>query len=244
MGWYSEFRSIYWQLRSLFDPSDPLTSFNRHLARRFITHFPGAVATKHNVIPTEGHILKSQARYFQGLVLHHLSVKSVAEIGFNAGHSSWVFLSSRPDITVTSFDLGEHEYVHMTKSLIDSRFPGRHELITGDSQITVPAYAAMNPERRFDLIFIDGGHDIDVAKADVANLRLLATSSTIVIMDDLNPLRGSSKGPIIAWTDAQREGFIHEDLRLHDGFPIVDALPNEIKEASEVWALGHYLDLP
>ena len=33
------------------------------------------------------------------------------EIGFNAGHSSAVFLGTRNDIEITSFDLGAHDYV-------------------------------------------------------------------------------------------------------------------------------------
>jgi hypothetical protein len=44
-------------------------------------------------------------------------------------------------------------------------FPGRHELITGDSRETVPAFADEYPTRAFDLIYIDGGHDYEIAKA-------------------------------------------------------------------------------
>ena len=118
-------------------------------------------------IPTEGYMLKSQAQFFHQMMLHEPWVRDVLEVGFNGGHSSWIFLSSRPDVKVTSFDLGEHGYVQMTKSIVDGLAPGRHELILGDSRDTIPEFVENNVGRQFDLIYIDGGHDFDVAQADI-----------------------------------------------------------------------------
>jgi len=104
--------------------------------------------------------------------------KKIMEIGFNAGHSSEVFLN-HTRAHVTSFDLGEHSYVSHAKEYIDAYYPNRHTLVIGDSTTTVPKCNDI-----FDVIFIDGGHDYDVASADLQNCRRLAHKDTIVIMDD------------------------------------------------------------
>ena len=38
---------------------------------------------------------------------------------------------------------------------------------------------------KFDVIFIDGGHDYDIAKEDMENCMLLAHKDTVVILDDV-----------------------------------------------------------
>ena len=242
LGWRIGLQSIGRELRSFVDPFDPLQPFNRRLAWAFATQFPKAVAAAHSFIPTEGHMLKSQARFFQRMMVQQPWVTNVAEVGFNGGHSSWIFLSSRPDVTVTSFDLGDHEYVTMSKSLIDRLFPGRHQLVIGDSRLTLPAFSESQPKRKFDLIYIDGGHDYEVARADLNHCRLLATNRSVVIIDDLIPHKSWGAGPARAWIDAQREGLIHEDVLIEDGFPVVGTFASEIEEKGQVWALGHYLD--
>ena len=108
----------------------------------------------------------------------------VMEIGFNAGHSAEVFLKNNSTLTLTSFDIGIHEYVNAAKGYIDTVYPGRHTLILGDSQQTVPAYLENNKDAKFDVIFIDGDHTYEVAKADMENCFHLAHKDTIVLLDD------------------------------------------------------------
>jgi len=109
---------------------------------------------------------------------------NVMEIGFNGGHSAEVFLENNPTLTLTSFDLGYHYYVPIAKEYIDATYPGRHTLILGDSTVTVPKYISENKGKKFDVIFIDGGHHYYVANADVGNSRALATNDTLIILDD------------------------------------------------------------
>jgi predicted O-methyltransferase YrrM len=111
----------------------------------------------------------------------------VMEIGFNAGHSADVFLRHNPKITLTSFDLGDHsyhQYIYAAKEFIDLTHPNRHTLILGDSTITVPQFIDGNKDIKFDFIFIDGGHDYEIAKADMENCFQLAHPDTIVVLDD------------------------------------------------------------
>lgn len=111
-------------------------------------------------------------------------VKTVMEIGFNAGHSAELFLKNNPDLTLTSFDIGDHHYVLRGKCYIDKMYPGRHTLIIGDSTMSVPKFIKDHPETKFDLLFIDGCHEFDIAKADLENCKHLAHKDSIFIMDD------------------------------------------------------------
>jgi predicted O-methyltransferase YrrM len=146
------------------------------------------------------------------------AVKEIMEIGFNAGHSAETFLSSNPTAKLTSFDLGEVNAMEYGKEYIDSTYPGRHTLIVGDSTVTVPQYKIDNPDKKFDLIFIDGGHDYGIAKSDFIHSSALAHSETIVIVDDVVYVPGwevdYTMGPTKAWSEATSYGEIQELSRL------------------------------
>ncbi|WP_198042311.1 O-methyltransferase [Kitasatospora azatica] len=170
-------------------------------------------------------------------LVRRTSARTILEIGFNAGLSSQALLAAAPDIRVVSFDLGDHAYVHQAKEYVDRRFPGRHELILGDSRTTLPRYAARADRPLFDLAFVDGGHEVEVARADLRNARALCRPGAHVVIDDLTPWRPWGVGPTAAWREAIADGLIVQEEVLVDGV-LVDE-PSE--PGDRVWAWGRFL---
>lgn len=110
----------------------------------------------------------------------------ILEIGFNAGHSSLLMLLSNPNCTIQSFDLGEHPYTRPCFQYLAETFPNRIKIILGDSTKTVPAFIAENPDAKYTMLHVDGGHDDYVFMQDVYNCRSLAEPNNVVIVDDDN----------------------------------------------------------
>ncbi len=142
---------------------------------------------------------------------------NIMEIGFNGGHSAEIFLEYNADSKVTSFDIGWHDYIHVAKEYIDAAYPDRHTLILGDSRVTVPTFCDANNDTKFDVIFIDGGHDYDIARADMGNCIKLAHKDTIVILDDTyfseNYTFGGTIGPTRTWLENLAENKVVEIKR-------------------------------
>lgn len=147
-------------------------------------------------------------------IIKEVTPKYILEIGFNAGHSSELFLENS-NAYIYSFDDGAHfnQYLKYGKFFLNNKFPNRHTLVFGDSRETIPRFAKNN-NIKFDIIFIDGGHDYEIAYPDLMNCRQLANENTIVIMDDIvsddiNP-PGYAIGPKKAWTELIRNNLLVE----------------------------------
>ena len=167
-----------------------------------------------NITKFEGYSqeVKGQVEFLRNIV-NDESINNVMEIGFNAGHSAELFLSSNKNINLVSFDIGHHKYVNLGKEFIDKTYPNRHTLIIGNSLSTVPEYFKKE-NKKFDLIFIDGDHKYNVAKGDILNCKNLAHDKTIVVIDDTmnnnNWVQGWNIGPNRAWKEAKDSNMIKE----------------------------------
>ena len=139
---------------------------------------------EHGVTDYEGNIQNIFEQMSDLVSLTNKPYINVMEVGFNAGHSADIMLKHNSKLTLTSFDLGEHDYLLDAKRYIDSNYPSRHTLIIGNSVNSIPLFTKQNPFAKFDVIFIDGGHSYEIAKADIDNCFHLAHRDTIVILDD------------------------------------------------------------
>ena len=110
--------------------------------------------------------------------------------------------------------MGGHSYVRTAKEYIDITYPNRHKLIIGDSRLTIPAFLLIKKNTKFDIIFIDGGHDYNIAKKDMENCFHLSHDNTIVILDDTMFTKSWSKnytiGPTKTWTEHLKQNKIIE----------------------------------
>lgn len=143
---------------------------------------------KHGHVKIEGNCCGRNTRqptFFKNFVRRHPELKIIGEIGFNAGHSSVLFLESSKKVLVYAFDIMRHNYVLCGKEFVDTHFPGRHTLIPGNSKESVPQFHKENPSIKFDMIFIDGGHRYEDAYSDIVNMKELSHKDTYVIIDDL-----------------------------------------------------------
>lgn len=111
-----------------------------------------------------------------------IHASQIVEIGFNAGHSALLFLLANPSSVVTCFDICHHAYTKKCFEFLSSIFPGRLQLIIGDSTITVPQYFLENPEASFDLFHLDGSHELRIVKLDFENT--LPMVKDVIIFDD------------------------------------------------------------
>ena len=136
-------------------------------------------------------------------------VKTVCETGFNAGHSTLIWLLANPNAKVYSFDLNKHPCTEPMAHYLKNRFPDRFTVTFGDSTETLPAFRQENPHVTCDMMIADGGHTVDVASADFGNFYRMSNKKNIVFYDN-HPDRfyiGTS------WELLKRRGVLTEYFR-------------------------------
>ena len=109
----------------------------------------------------------------------------ILEIGFNAGHSALIFLLANPNSFIYCFDICEHKYTRPCFQYLYENFGQRLILIEGNSNNTIPKFTNENEDTLFDLLHIDGSHDLKTANIDFFTSLRIAKHKSIIIWDDV-----------------------------------------------------------
>lgn len=169
----------------------------------------------------EGHMV-SAGRAGDLVALIPLSARRIAQIGFNAGHSAYLFLQNSR-ASVFSFaskhtaGSGRQHTFAIAVRCIGQKFDARHTVHIGVSRVSVPKFIRLNAGVTFDLISFDGGHSLSCARADLRNCAALAHPQTVLVMDDVHvPARKAwERGPTAAWQETCSLGLVRECGRLN-----------------------------
>jgi len=151
--------------------------------------------------------------------------KIVCEVGFNAGHSALLWLLAGAT-RVISFELGQYNYSQLAAGWLLDRFPGRLNVVLGDSFRTVPTFRTMFPHEVCDIVLVDGGHTTEAAWGDLVHLKEFvevgsdAKNGHIVLVDDSH-----MPGVGAAWKQAQEKGLVVEDGQVESQYAEINDVP-------------------
>ena len=113
---------------------------------------------------------------------------NICEIGFNAGHSTLLLLlSNNKNINFTIFDINSHSYTEKCFEYIKNKFVDvNFEFVEGDSSVSIPKWIDNTKKfEHFDVIHIDGCHQIDIVTKDFANSIKILKKNGLLIIDDV-----------------------------------------------------------
>ena len=134
---------------------------------------------------------------------------TICETGFNAGHSTLIYLLSNPRAKVYSFDINRHPLTQPMAEYLKQRFPGRFHITYGDSVKTLPAFHRLKPDVKCDFTSTDGGHTVPIATADLENFYSMSSHRNIAFFDN-HPDRFTVGTP---WESLKRRGKLTEYFR-------------------------------
>jgi len=141
-----------------------------------------------NVSHIEGYTAKIKEAFRAYLELaSHSSVKTICETGFNAGRSTFGWLTINPDAHVYAFDIGQHPYAKPLVDHLQNLYPERFHVTWADSTKTLPEFRRQHVHVSYDLIIIDGGHTTDICRSDLLNFKKMANKDSVIILDNYPP---------------------------------------------------------
>jgi len=211
----------WWEESSLENAKSLALYFDRE-ARRYFVYTEGNIASSE----------KAMAMYYN--VARGPTVKTICEVGFNAGHSAALFLNANPQAKVIAFDIGQFPYTVGNLALMKDLFGDRFEYVLGPSETAVPEFHKRRPDVKCDIISVDGDHSTEGTFADLANFKPLASCRNWVLMDD-----AGWNSTNLAWQKAKDEGFLTQiecfaDLNPKPDFQFIDFPINRS------WCLGFF----
>lgn len=137
----------------------------------------------------EGHITPAQAEFLY-FFIRLTRPKLVAETGFNVGHSACVILQAMESYgggALLSFDIGKHDATHRAVELVKAKYENLH-FISGDTRQTLaPTLGHVldaNDQSTLDVAIVDGGHDVETARADMIVFESVLRPGGYLWLDD------------------------------------------------------------
>ncbi|KAK2145072.1 hypothetical protein LSH36_704g00025 [Paralvinella palmiformis] len=120
---------------------------------------------------------------------HHINIPTdtICETGFNAGRSTFGWLTINPDAHVYAFDIGQHPYAKPLADHLQDLYPERFHVTWADSTKTLPEFRRQHVHVSYDLIIIDGGHATDICRSDLLNFKKTANKDSVIILDNYPP---------------------------------------------------------
>jgi predicted O-methyltransferase YrrM len=183
----------------------------------------------YHVSDRDGLLHDDQIKFFKEILSKNKDIKLVADIGFNTGHSADCFLDLRSDIIVVSFDSVYHRSPSkVAKKYLDGKYPNKHMLVGGDTSSNIKLFNTLYPDTKFDFIFIDGNHLDNGPADDMTNLRSVSHEKTMIVSNDLFPMRKFGEKPYEAWNNSVKKGELNE-LKIYSS-----------KEVDKVWGVASY----
>lgn len=186
---------IYWRLSKLikiikkpFFPILNLIKFPKYIYLVFIIYFTKKVdevsfllnKIKHyDYENLEGFLIPEQ---IQDIVQHIKIDYEVLEIGFNFGHTSEGILNNT-NCSLTTVDNFSHMYSWVARAFMKNKYKNRINFYKGNS-VNILKKLISNG-KRYDLIFIDGGHSYEVCLEDIKNSLLLLKPKSFLLIDNL-----------------------------------------------------------
>lgn len=133
----------------------------------------------------EGHMAGGQKEQFNQALKNYPWIKTVAEIGLNAGHSAENFFNNCKELELfVSFDIKSWSYVNVAIEYLSSKYGSRFFFLEGDSAKMVPWFSTNHSHIKFDLIYIDGNHSYLGCLRDIRNCKSIAKPGSILWIDD------------------------------------------------------------
>lgn len=105
-------------------------------------------------------------------------VKKVFEIGFNAGHSSFGFMSLDEELVYHSIDIGRWRYTRPCAKKLESLFGERFRFGIKDSKDI-----DFETLKEYDMVYIDGDHTFEAFRKDYNNC--VYAGIEYVLIDDI-----------------------------------------------------------
>lgn len=105
----------------------------------------------------EGHV-KATEKTLRAIdrVFNKVQPKKVLEIGFNAGHSAYIWLTQYKNLEFHSIDICQWDYTKKHAHIIEDMFPDRFKFGQIDSHKLTPSAL-----EGYDMVIIDGDHSLE-----------------------------------------------------------------------------------